>query len=257
MEDVVVFTALAWERRAVSRALADGSRPIARATWRGARARGGSVLLVETGIGAGRARAAALEAPAARAYLALGCAGALVGWLRPGDAVAASEVLVAAADGRIAERVPTAGGAPLAEAAARAGVRVLVGPLVASPVVVTTAREKARLAASGGALAVDMESAAIGAVARERGIPFHALRVVLDVADEDLPFAADVVNPATGTPRLGRVLAALAPPSRWLLAARLARGQRRAARQLGRVAGAVLGDAGPTMPAAAWRAATA
>lgn len=67
-----------------------------------------------------------------------------------------------------------------------------VGDVVASPRIVTvdhlvaTPAEKARLRAETGADAVDMESAAVEAVCRERGVPFEAVRVVSDTADTAL-----------------------------------------------------------------------
>ena len=107
-----------------------------------------------------------------------------------------------------------------------------------------------------GALVVDMESGALAAVARDRGVPFHALRVVLDLADESLPFGPDVVDERTGTVRMGRAIRELAPPSRWPEVVRLLRGQRAAARALGELA-QVIADEGLPETALTRRAATA
>lgn len=52
--------------------------------------------------------------------------------------------------------------------------------------IVQSARVKAELAASG-AEAVDMESAAVAAVAAEYGARFYCLRVISDAANADLP----------------------------------------------------------------------
>ena len=46
--------------------------------------------------------------------------------------------------------------------------------------------EKAELAAESGAVAVDMESAAVGRVARERGLPFLCVKAILDTPDRPL-----------------------------------------------------------------------
>jgi hypothetical protein len=98
--------------------------------------------------------------------------------------------------------------------------------------VLGTAAAKAALGATG-ALAVEMESGALAAAARARGIPFAALRVVLDAAGEALPAFTGVIDEATGELRAARALAAIAlRPRLWPAAARLSRRQRIVARRL-------------------------
>ena len=251
----MVFVALAWERRAVKSALGASSAPVAPGTWAIRLAGGRSGVLIEMGIGAWRARAAALAAPEARAWVAMGCSGALAGWLRRGQAIIADGVVVLDGAARVVERLAVAS-VPLAGAAARQGVRVIAGPIAASPDVLGTASAKAIAASASGALAVDMESGALVMVARDRGVPFHSLRAVLDLADESLPFGPDVVDERTGTVRVGPAIRALAPPSQWPAALRLVRGQRAAARALGGLAWVIAADGIPE-PALARRAATA
>jgi adenosylhomocysteine nucleosidase len=56
-----------------------------------------------------------------------------------------------------------------------------------SPQIIATAEEKAMLYALTGADAVEMESVAIRAICKKRGIPSATVRVVLDEAGENLP----------------------------------------------------------------------
>jgi hypothetical protein len=96
-------------------------------------------------------------------------------------------------------------------------------------------------AARDGALVVEMESAAVAAEARTRGIPFIALRVVLDLAGQDVGALGDAVDPVTGELRPRRMLAALGVrPWLWPVAARLGRQSRIAERRLRDVTAALL-----------------
>lgn len=61
------------------------------------------------------------------------------------------------------------------------------GPLISSPVPVTTVEAKAALARNHGAIAVDMESYAIAEVALRADVPFIAIRVIVDGADMAIP----------------------------------------------------------------------
>jgi nucleoside phosphorylase len=223
MYDVAIFAALGWEARAVAHGLAAAERGPQPWTWRGYLGDGASCLVVQTGIGPARARDAA-DGVRARLFAACGCAGGLEPGLRAGDVVVASSVVVLDAHGGQTERLPAAAAGLGAWAAARA-VPIRVGALASTPVVLSTGRAKAAAAATG-ALAVEMESAGIVAVARAQAAPFVGLRVVLDTAGDPLPLGGSAVDETTGELRPVRALAAAAVrPQQWRAIARLARQQ--------------------------------
>ena len=82
---------------------------------------------------------------------------------------------------------------PCLLAAAQASLkgRAWTGRLATSPAVLETVRQKADFACRTGAIAADMETAAIAALCQERGVPLLSLRVISDTAREELavPFS--------------------------------------------------------------------
>ncbi|MER3423328.1 MAG: hypothetical protein C4293_08990 [Nitrospiraceae bacterium] len=72
-------------------------------------------------------------------------------------------------------------------AARDAGIAARTGRFVTVPRVLWRAEEKREIAGRTGAIGLDMESAAVGAVAAERKIPFVIFRAVSDLLNEDLP----------------------------------------------------------------------
>jgi len=136
------------------------------------RARIGShdVLLVANGAGWGRA-GSAVEAASAfspDAIVSTGFCGALDDSLEIAGIVAGTEI---AGDGR------TYACAPL-DAPHR-------GVVASIDHVAQTAAEKRKLR-QAGALVVEMEAAAVAAAAQKHGIPFYCIRVVTDLAGENL-----------------------------------------------------------------------
>jgi nucleoside phosphorylase len=78
---------------------------------------------------------------------------------------------------------------------------------VASPLLTTAAKTAAH--ARHEALAVDMESAAVAAVARQRSLPFVVLRAIVDEAADAIPDALNGSVDAFGHPRARHLIAAL------------------------------------------------
>ena len=240
MHDVLVFAALGWEVRAATQALSGvepGGRP---GTWRGYLGDGVSCLVVRTGLGLDRARAVAEASPPARLFLSAGCAGALSDDLHAGDVVLAEAVVRLDRDLRPAERLPAATSGLMSWATSR-GFAARAGLLVSSPIVLDGAARSGVATATGGRV-VDMESAAVAAVARRRGVPFLGVRVVLDEVDQVLPVAPGMLDEVTGEMRVLRTVGALAMhPGWWPGLARLARQRQVCERRLRTFLGALLG----------------
>jgi nucleoside phosphorylase len=240
MYDVVVFTALGWERRALCAGVA-GLRPGNHArTWSARLGDDGTCLLVQTGMGCQRAARAARDAPPSRLFVTCGCGGALAPDLRPGDVVAADAVVGLDDALQPGERFPVA---QTAAWVASHRMPVRVGRIASSPRVLTTPGDKERAARAGG-IVVDMESVAVSTEAMRRGIPHVVVRVVLDVATQRLRLPLGGVDAETGELRVGPTLRAVAPPWRWPEALRLGRQRAMAARRLRELGRLLLGAGG-------------
>jgi adenosylhomocysteine nucleosidase len=113
--------------------------------------------------------------------ISAGLCGGLDPRLKPADLVIPDRVLSPCGEVHVLD--PTPGRA----AAARAGQRACVGPLVTTRDLVATPEAKAALFAESGAVAVDMESALIVAHAIAAGCQALVVRAVSDSADEGLP----------------------------------------------------------------------
>jgi nucleoside phosphorylase len=137
------------------------------------------VRLLRTGMGAQAAAAALSRIDAGQdapgLIVSAGFAGALQGDLRTGDLVAE-------------QLTPCPQAAKSLESAA-IGVRLVVrfGRIQHSDLVLTEPMEKLECGRRTGALAVDMESAAIRDWARLHGLPALALRIIFDERDRALP----------------------------------------------------------------------
>ena len=158
-----------------------------------------------------------LRAPAIRhavfagapAIVSFGIAGGLLPHMKPGDWIVATGVCASGqrieTDGewseRLAERLPDAE----------------VGDIVSVPCPIRRPHQKRHIQASTGACAVDMESFQAGALARELGVPFAAVRVVADPVGRELPPAVHAGLQTDGSVALRTVIDSLGREPRQLL----------------------------------------
>jgi hopanoid-associated phosphorylase len=167
---------------------------------------GSAPLVACSGADSARAAAAArrLIADGAEALLSFGLAGGLDPRLNPGDLIVADMVV-----DRRRETYETDLAWRVALFQALGVARPSGGAVLGSDILVASAEEKAKLRDSTGAVAVDMESFAVGAVAEQAGVPFAILRAVADPLWRDVPSAARAGIAADGGLRVGAVLAGL------------------------------------------------
>lgn len=154
------------------------------------------VVLVATGIGPAQGREAARRAmrtlPRPRLVISTGVAGGLAPHLRAGDLVIADRVLMERPQDSILEEVARAPSdlvRAVEDALGRAGLPVSTGALLTVDRVLASAGAKHAAFRRSGAIAVDMESAAIAAEAAAAGLPFICVRAVIDGVDDEIPGA--------------------------------------------------------------------
>jgi adenosylhomocysteine nucleosidase len=152
------------------------------------------VALIRTGMGIRRSRSASRRVmdllPEVDTVLIAGVAGALRDDLVVGQVVVGDRLLHCADNVFRAEQVihpqtQTLGKLTTALVASR--MSYAIGPMMTSRLPLLTRADKQRaFAQSGGAISVDMESAAIALEAERRGLPFVCMRTILDRAGEDV-----------------------------------------------------------------------
>ena len=200
MGRVAIFAALQWECRPVLQQLRQVSRQRAgdATLWRGSTPRA-EVVLVKTGMGVVRAEAAARAVCASGPFdlfLSTGCSGALAAELAPGDITVATAVVDRRTGGHIGTHPQQSESAR--RTAERAALRVISGSVLCSPQVLASAADKRAAATQHGAVAVEMEGAAVAALAAARSIPFISVRAVLDTAETELGDAGRFMDQQTG-----------------------------------------------------------
>jgi adenosylhomocysteine nucleosidase len=203
---IAIFAATHWELQAVRRGLAmDRVETIAGVRCHMRQREDRTYWLIQTGVGPTAARSVAgsvLNAQPMSLVMSTGFACALVP-AEVGDLIVGTSVSSVQVDGTWMR----GGDCVLCDAAVRpglltaaqdAGLVTRVGTVVSSETVVWQADEKRRLRRVTDATGLDMESAAVAAVAQERGLPMVIVRTVSDLADEDLPLDFNLFLRPTG-----------------------------------------------------------
>ncbi len=197
---------------------------------------GAGVRVVRTGVGPALAEDAARQHLAGAALaLSTGCCGGLVAGAARGLVVIPRRVLLQAGEGtREAPPPDPAWGDEARRVAERLGLHCTDRPLLTVAEALHTPASKALWHARCGAVAVDMETAAVAGVAAELGVPHLAVRLVLD--GPDTPLSAAPIRDRQGRLRPLRVARAVLRPrelaSRAALQLHLQRISRTAARLL-------------------------
>jgi len=245
---ILVFCAFGAEFGPLCARLPDPA-PFTREGFIGAsgRVNGTPVTLIKTGVGIRRARDTAGRALGALDDINLvvitGVAGALHNELVVGNVVLADRLITRQEESfhpdQILE-VPRQPFQTFASALEASGIRYSVGGMLTSRRAIATIADKRLAAAQSGAVAVDMESAAIADEAQRRGMPFVCLRTILDAAGDELMGAALADENGRVRP-LAAAKAMVTNPAMLIGAARLVRDLRRSTRVLAAVMEAVLG----------------
>ncbi|WP_222843025.1 hypothetical protein [Salinisphaera sp. LB1] len=188
-------------------ALPGEARALARLRPRGRARLSSGAQLVLSGMGADRAGAAArqLADDGVSVLMSWGTAAALAPGIDPGALMLATRVL--GADGHVWHT--DAGWRGALAAGLAPAHQVFEQHLVETPALVADAAAKRALYERSGAIACDMESAAIAAVAAERGLAFVSVRAIIDDASMALPPVARAAMDADGRLRPAALLAAL------------------------------------------------
>jgi hopanoid-associated phosphorylase len=193
------------------------------------------VSLFVSGAGAARARRGTecLLANGAEYLLSLGTAGALAVELNAGDVVVPDRVILDSGH----HETDVAWRTAVIRGLSARGVPVHVGGLLDATEVIRNSEDKRALHRSTGAIAADMESAAVLEAAAAAGVPSLVMRVIVDPADLSIPDFILAQSDAYGRARIGGILLSLLQrPDQLPRLLRLARGYRAATgrlRQLG------------------------
>jgi adenosylhomocysteine nucleosidase len=165
------------------------------------------LLVAHSGAGANNARSATelLIASGANRILSWGCAAALSSSLKPGDLLLADELIGSEVCGDAKSCVSTDWHSYAKSRLAEIAV-VHSGCLAESADIVSSSQDKKQIHSETGAVALDMESIAIGKVARQYNLPFLSIRVIADPVTMNLPMAINYSLNNLGDIVLGKLL---------------------------------------------------
>ncbi len=157
-----------------------------------------------SGIGPERAcqTARALLEKGATALLSWGCAGGIHPKVSPGDLVLPETVI--AADRSVF--YTDVDWHRCLYTCLNGHLDIYTDPLLECHSVLTGPGEKSELSQRYGAIAVDMESAAVARVAHQAGVPFMAIRAIADSSDSSIPLSGLVAVDGHGHVCLPRLL---------------------------------------------------
>ena len=232
---ILIFYAFAREVGAFKRRL-DGRTALGIDGLRGFRARLGAAEIIGVATGLGIVRAADTVRRALQSFasadlvIATGLAGALRESLQPGDLVLADRLIL---DAQRSDLEPTTVAIPSADLArCKAALEAhrlgfATGTILTAGQILKDGAAKRDAHTRTGALAVDMESAAVAAGALRRGLRFACVRAVLDTVDEEIT-GAELVGPDGEVRPLAAAGFVLRNPAAIVGLARMMRGLNRA-----------------------------
>jgi hypothetical protein len=190
-EKMVLFVALDAERRPLQR-------------------RAASLPVHRFGLGYVNGLKAARSREKSRVFGNVGLSGGIAGPLVAGDVVVARKIICRNQQGeQVCYQTDDGLARALAEKIKLFGLRIHEGPVACVPGPVLTSGAKAELGRQTGALAVDMESAAVARAAEELRKPFFCLRVICDPLHRSVHEALLAGVDDRGNSRPGRLALAL------------------------------------------------
>jgi len=191
---IIIFYAFAREVSVFKKRLRN-RRPISVKQLRGFQTEleGVQVVAIPTGMGMARAGDAVRKAfeafPDAVLSIGTGVAGALSNGLQPGDLVLADRILFQEENSSRVQQVDHHAGRHIQDVARRlrsAELKFSTGAIFTAQGVLNGIAAKREAKNLSGAIAVDMETAAIAREAERCGVPFVCLRAVLEAVDDEI-----------------------------------------------------------------------